>query len=343
MNFNSMTCKELKSVIDGQSIADRIPVIIHFWVHPETFGDKEKEIRQILSEYPCDANIIEIKIPEVYRAPADDPEYRWVDFDDPYFDEKTAIDEKIAINDWSQLERILEKFPDPYYKGMFPDIIDNDGRYKLGHWWNILFERHWSLRGMINALTDFYLYPDEVHKLYQALTDFYMIVIERGKQELGLDGIFLGDDIGTQTGPFFSPEIFRIFYRPYYKQIIDKAHSFGMHVWLHSCGDVELFIPDFIDMGLDILHPIQKYTMDEKEISAKYGRDICIWAGFDVQRIIPWGTVREVREEVRFMTETYYRPEGKLILGAGNGINGDCPTESLSALFDEIMSKGRFI
>ena len=93
-------------------------------------------------------------------------------------------------------------------------------------------------------------------------------------------------------------------------------------------------------MGLNVIHPIQKYTMDEKVIAEKYGSDICIWAGFDVQQVIPWGTPAEVRDEVRFMMDTYYRPEGKFMLTAGNGINQDCPLESLQALYYEAFKYG---
>jgi uroporphyrinogen-III decarboxylase len=108
-----------------------------------------------------------------------------------------------------------------------------------------------------------------------------------------------------------------------------------MHFWLHTCGNIELFLPYFVEIGSDVIHPIQKYTMEEKKIADKFGKDICIWAGFDVQRIIPYGTPDEVREEVRFMIDTYYRPEGRLIITAGNGITADCPIESLEALLDE--------
>ena len=75
--------------------------------------------------------------------------------------------------------------------------------------------------------------------------------------------------------------------------------------------------------------------MDEKEIVASYGNDITFWGGFDVQHIIPYGTVQQVRDEVDSMFECYYRPEGGFIFTAGNGINGDCPVDSLEALYDQ--------
>ena len=95
-----------------------------------------------------------------------------------------------------------------------------------------------------------------------------------------------------------------------------------------------------LEIGVDVLHPIQKYTMDEREVAQKYGKDLCIWAGFDVQRIIPYGTPEDVRREVRFLLDTYARPEGRLILAAGNNMTPDTPMESLEALLDEALRYG---
>ena len=86
--------------------------------------------------------------------------------------------------------------------------------------------------------------------------------------------------------------------------------------------------------------PIQKHTMDERVIADTYGKDIAIWAGFDVQQTIPWGTPGDVRREVRFMLDTYARPEGRLLFTAGNGINQDCSLDSLEALYDEAYAYG---
>lgn len=340
MDFKPLSREELKSVIEGKSIAKRVPSVVHFWTNQEVFGDNKDKAISLLNKYPNDVLSISINTPDTFYAPDDDPSYRWSNYDDPYVGQDVAIDSQIVINDWEQLDGILADFPNPNYKGMFKEAVEDDGRYRLGFWWHCLFERFWKLRGMTNSLMDFYTDPEEIHRLMRSITDFYKIMIKRAKNELNLDGIFTSDDIGTQTGPFFSPEIFREFFKPYYKELIDTAHSVGIHFWLHTCGNIEIFIPDFIEIGLDVLHPIQKYTMEEKRIAEKYGNDICIWAGFDVQRIIPWGTPEEVRNEVRFMMDTYFRPEGKFMITAGNAITSDCKPESLEALLDEAYHYG---
>ena len=99
---------------------------------------------------------------------------------------------------------LLIDFPSADYPGLFPEIPEADGRYRIAHWWYTLFERHWSLRGMSDALMDFYTDPESVHRLYDALTTFYCRMIERAHEEVGADAVYSTDDIGTQTGLLFT-------------------------------------------------------------------------------------------------------------------------------------------
>ena len=340
MIFENLMKEDIVNVVEGKKNASRVPIIYKFWVHPTAFGERENEVYRIMDKYPEDVQRIGISMPDVYKGRDDDPEYRWMNFDAPVINESKGLDERGAIEDWEMLDDILKKFPNPEYKGMFPDIQNPDGRYRLGNWWFCFFERHWQLRGMTNALMDYYTDPESVHRLFDAICSFYERMIERSAKELKLDGIFVSDDLGTQNNSFFSIDIFREFFKPYYKRIIDKAHENGMHFWLHSCGNIENLIPDLIEIGLDVLHPIQKHTMDQKKIANLFGDKICIWAGFDVQQVIPWGTELEVRQEVRDMIDTYARKDGRFMLTAGNGVNGDCTLESLDALFDESLNYG---
>lgn len=337
--MRSLTKQEVINVIEGKRTTERIPNLCSFWIYPGSFEGQEEEMRQWLAEQAYDISVQGVRMPDVCRGTEEDPEYCWLPAG---WEGKTegGIDSQVYLEDWEDTELVEEmyaKFPSPDTANIFPgkEKIDH-AKYVVGHWFYCLFERHWSIRGMENALTDFYFYPEEVHRLYQKLTDFYIRIMERFREECGADGIFTSDDIGTQTGPFFSLEIFRTFFKPYYKQIIDKAHELGMHFWLHTCGNIELFMEDFIEIGLDVIHPIQKYTMDEKQIVRKYGGRICFLAGFDVQNIIPYGTPEDVRVEVRFLIDTFFRPDGRFMITMGNGSTNDWKKESLQALYDEI-------
>jgi hypothetical protein len=335
--------EEVKKVIEGKGAARRIPMTIHQWINAKTFGNREALYQEILDQYPSDIKTINLNIPQVFDAPKDDPSYRWLNFDNP-FPQGTAMDAAGALDDWEKLDGVLADFPSPDYPGLITqNPPPDDGVYRVGLWWYWLFERLWSIRGMENALCDFFENGDKVHLFFRALTDFYKTIVSRGKNELGLDAVWTSDDIGTQTGPFFSLDIFREFFKPYYKELIDHTHNLGMHFWLHACGNIEPFIPELIEIGLDVLHPIQKYTMDEREIASKFGKDICIWAGMDVQRTIPYGSPEDVRKEVRFLYDTYYRKEGRLMLTAGNKMTADTPLESLKAFLDEALNYGKKI
>lgn len=342
MKYEALTRDEVKSVIEGRAKTRRVPTLIHFWVHPNEFGDRRQAVLDLMDEYPQDMQTCGFWMPSTYRgANATAPNFSWLPYSNPYVDKQVAIDAAVALDDWAKLDDVLRAFP----KADFPELLKfmpvPDGRYRLAHWFFCLFERHWSLRGMTNALVDYYEHPDEVHRLFDALATFYCGIIERSAKEKPCDGLWTSDDLGTQTSGFFSVDIFREFYKPYYKRIFDTCHRLGMDVWMHACGCVASYIPDWLEIGLDVLHPIQKYAMDEREVAARFGKQLTIFAGLEVQQVIPWGTPEEVRAEVRFLMDTYWRPgEGRCMLTAGNGINGDCTLPSLQAFFEEAFDYG---
>ena len=96
-------------------------------------------------------------------------------------------------------------------------------------------------------------------------------------------------------------------------------------------------------MHLDVIHPIQKYAMDETKVVRAFGGQISFWSGFDVQRIIPYGTPEDVRREVRHLMDTYARPDGRFLLTAGNGITPDTPIANLAALYEEAYAYGAVV
>lgn len=336
--MKALTKQEVKNVIEGKRTNERIPNLCTFWINPGAFGDKEQEMREWLEKQVYDIDVVKVRLPGMTEGTDKEPEYCWL----PAGTKKeigAGLDQAAYVDDWEDtafVEEMFAKFPTPEIEDLFGDKKPNHEKYVIVQWFYCLFERHWSIRGMENALTDFYLYPEEVHRLYQKLTDFYIRILERAKAEHNVDGIFTSDDIGTQTGPFFSLEIFRTFFKPYYKQLIDKAHELGMHFWLHTCGNIEVFLEDFIEIGLDVIHPIQKHTMDEVRIAKMYGERICILAGFDVQQTIPYGTPDDVRKEARYLIDTFSRPDGRFMITMGNGATRDWKKESLEALYEEI-------
>ena len=324
-------------------------MLLHMWHWDKAHGDQWEEVAAIQREYPMDVKHVHLHTPAVYQDPNDPsyvPGYSWMPFPPPPPSKTaTGMDAHVLIKDWEMLDEVLAHWPDPtrpelYVKQAEEIAADAQGRYVLLAWWYCLYERLWTFRGMENILCDFYDYPDEVHRLMDAITDFNCALVRSAATHLKGDGIFVSDDIGMQTGPMFSPAIFEEFFKPRYAKIFQTAHDCGLHFWLHTCGNIRPFLPHLIEIGLDVIHPIQKYTMDEQEIARDFGGHICFWTGMDVQQILPKGTPEEVRQEVRFMIDTYDRPNGGCMITAGNGVTGDVPVENAFAFYDEAYHYG---
>lgn len=323
----------------------RVPMAIAQWWNPaDAFGDRQDEILAIQAQYPQDTFFTRVRRPIVFEDPDDPmyiPGYTWTHLPKPETGEDSVgMDANVAISDWSMLDDILAQWPKPRPELVERPIEDGGDRYRGIYWAYCLYERMWSMRGMENTLCDFYENPECVHRLLDAICDFHCEAIARGGKELNADAIWTTDDIGMQTGPMFSLQVFREFFKPRYAKMIKTAHDHGMHFWLHTCGNVEIFLDDFVEIGLDVIHPIQKYTMDETKIAAKYGGKLSFWSGMDVQQILPFGTPEDVRAEVRFMIDTYDRPDGGCLITAGNGITPDAPTENILAFYDETYNYG---
>ncbi len=348
MNMNDsdllkpLSLEEFRSFIRGNPKAPRIPLLIHSWVNPRSFKELQEKVEEILASYPEDVQLCPFMMPSVFRDEIETaPQYSWLQIEKPAGFDALPRDERIVLPDWNNLDEVLENFPDPESECLFTWYNPPDGRYRLAKWFYCLFERHWQLRGMQNALLDYYDYPEQVHKLFSSVTKFYCRIIERAGTEQKCHGVWTSDDLGTKNGPFFSREIFLEFYKPYYRKLADAAHRNGMEFWLHTCGDIELFLPDYLEIGVDVIHPIRKFAMDGEKVVSRFGGKISFLAGLDVQQALPWGTPEEVRSELRWMVDTFLdRKQGKMIISAGNKIKKDCPLENLKTFFEESINYG---
>lgn len=336
IEMETLKRQEVINVIEGKGAASRVPLCYDMWIYNNAFGNSDEKRAQWLEKYPCDIAYFDMRMPEVTAGHPDDPNFCW-GIPGKSVDQEKGLDAQMLIENWEDSDWFFDTFPSSESPALLPPAFEKDDRYLLGRWWFCFFERLWSLRGMENALTDFYLYPEYIHKLFRKLTDFYMRNMERCKEVFDCDGFFVSDDIGTQTAPFFSVEIFREFFKPYYKEIFDKAHELGCHFWIHTCGNIKVFLPEFIEIGLDIIHPIQKNTMDEREIMEEFGGQICFLSGIDVQYLFAFGTPQEVREEVKYLKETFSRPDGRLMMTMGNGSTPDWKIENLEAMYEAAL------
>ncbi|MBN1669524.1 MAG: methylcobamide--CoM methyltransferase [Kiritimatiellae bacterium] len=257
-----------------------------------------------------------------------------------------AHDSKCVIDDWRRLDEFIAKMPDPDKDPVFEELAQRaararaDDRYLLFGWWRLFFERPWGLRGMQNLMIDYYEAPEQVRRLHAALCDLYAGYIRRAVRELKPDGFWTSDDLGHQTAPMMSPAIFDELIKPYYVQVGKVLKQTGLHWWLHSCGDNTPLLPALIEAGVNVFHPVQKHTMDEKVVASEFGDRITFLAGIDVQHALREKSPGGVREEVRLLIDTFDRPDGGLCIAAGNGIVAGTPFENIEAFLDEALRYG---
>ena len=258
-----------------------------------------------------------------------------------------AHDSACVIDDWAKLDEFIAKLPRPENDPAFSALIEaaataqSQNRYTIFGWANLFFEKPWGLRGMENLMCDYYTAADEIHKLHGALCGTYCSYIEMAERLLKPDGFWATDDLGHQTGPMMNPEVFHDLLFPYYRRLGTTLRECNMHFWLHSCGDNTLLLPDLIDAGVTVFHPVQKHTMDEARVAAEFGDRLTFLAGIDVQHTLQEKTPNGVREEVRFLIDTFDRTDGGMCLAAGNGIVAGTPIENIEAFLDEAVLYGQ--
>ena len=250
------------------------------------------------------------------------------------------------LDDWAKLDEFIACLPNPEQDPQFDwakemeEKAHAENRYFVFGWWRLFFERPWEIRGMLNLLKDFIRCPEQVHKLYDALCQTYLAYLRRALRELQFDGFWTSDDLGHQKQLFMSPETFRRYLKPCYERIGTLLYEHGIHWWLHSCGNNTLIMGDLAEAGVNVFHPVQKHTMDEYTVAAQHGEHISFLAGFDVQQTLRTASPEEVRAEVRFLIDTFDRPDGGLCLAAGNGILPGTPLENVDAFLDEALVYG---
>jgi uroporphyrinogen decarboxylase len=255
-------------------------------------------------------------------------------------------------------EERIENFPwpDPFEAGRFKGIAVEAQRlrktgcavimstYGLGHW-----DYAHLLSGMEQSLMDLVLRPREMERVLQKIHEVQMGFWERGLEIVGdnIDIAMHSDDLGVQTGPMMSPHMYRRFVKPLHEEMIrmiKKKAGGDVKVLLHSCGSVRLLIPDFIEVGFDILNPVQvrAANMDTRELKKEFGKDICFCGGgVDTQEILPRGTPGQVRDEVRRRLDDL-APGGGYIFAAVHNIQADVPPENLQAMYETLQEYGKY-
>lgn len=199
-----------------------------------------------------------------------------------------------------------------------------------------IFETAWALRGYEKLLMDFVLNPELAEQILDIPFRYHLAAALK-LADLGVDMIWLGDDVGAQTSMLMSPAIWRRFLKPRLAQFIRTLKSLHpqLKIAYHSDGCIYSIIPDLIEIGVDVLNPIQPKSMDPERLAKEYGRTLCFWGSIDEQHTLPFGTAEDVRREVLTRLRTLGR-QGGLIIGPTHHVQLDTPMENFWAMVKTI-------
>jgi uroporphyrinogen-III decarboxylase len=156
---------------------------------------------------------------------------------------------------------------------------------------------------------------------------------------MGVDMIWIGDDVGAQNAMLLSPSLWRMFLKPRMARFIStvKGINPALKVAYHSDGCIYPIVPDLIEVGVDVLNPVQPRSMDPVTLKRDYGDRLCFWGSIDEQGTLPFGTAADVRREVITRLATIGR-RGGLIIGPTHHVQLDTPVENVQALVDTVRS-----
>ena len=246
----------------------------------------------------------------------------------------------------------LHPWPDPDwfdYEGMRP-ICEALSQYALvirdpGPNATCVLRLAMFLRGTEQFMMDLVMNPELAGAIITQVEGFYLEFDRRIFENVGdlTDLYFIADDVGVQAGLMISPRMFRDFVKPSLGRLIAQGKAYGQKIMYHTCGAVRDLIPDFIEMGVDVLNPIQPSAahMDPEGLKRDFGRDLCFHGALDIQTVLSSGTPDQVRAEVERLCEVL-GPGGGFILAPTNNIMPETPVDNILALYDAAKTVGRY-
>ena len=226
-------------------------------------------------------------------------------------------------------------FPDPLDPRFFDDINLKIEKYPdCFRVFNIgfsLYERAWTLRGMVPLMMDFYDNPDFVRDLFRQIADYNIAQVKKAL-EFDIDAVYFGDDWGQQHGLQMGYKLWKKFIFPELKRMYSVVKDAGKYVFIHSCGDVDELFDDLIDIGLNCFNPFQPEVMDVWSLLPKYRGKLSFHGGISTQQTLPFGTTKDVEIETRKLIEL--GKEGSYILAPAHAVEGDVPLENMLAFIN---------
>jgi uroporphyrinogen decarboxylase len=208
-------------------------------------------------------------------------------------------------------------------------------------------ETFFRLRGYEDGYLDLVAQPALARRIMERVLEIKLAYWERVLGQLGEDVDVLGeaDDLGGQLAPLFSPATYRELVKPLHAELFRSLHAGSRaKVFLHSCGAIRELIPDLIEIGVDILNPVQVSApgMDSAELKREFGRDLVFWGGaVDTQGVLGTASAEQVRTEVRRRVEDL-KPGGGFVFASVHNIQADVPPEHVLAMWHALDEVGAY-
>ncbi len=221
-----------------------------------------------------------------------------------------------------EAERVIRAYQDEYWiVGVTPTTI---------------FETAWALRGYERLLMDMAADEGKANRVLDIPYHYHTMVTQQ-LVNLGVDMIWLGDDVGGQNSMLMSPKMWRKYLKPRMADLIASLRVINPSIKIayHTDGVVYPIIPELIEIGIDVLNPIQPQAMDPARLKREHGDRLCFWGSMDIQQTIPFGTPDDVKREVITRLKTIGQGGG-LIIGPTHNLQLDTPLENFWALVNTI-------
>ncbi len=234
------------------------------------------------------------------------------------------------------------RFPDPDDKSRYSKydniIKANTDKFVVADIGFSLFERAWTLMGGFeNLLIAMIDNKKFVHSLFDKILDFNLRVIDNACS-FDIDAMMFGDDWGQQTSLIMGPMLWGEFIKPRIRQMYGSVKSKGKYVFIHSCGKVDELFPELIDCGLDMFNPFQPEVIDVFESKRKYGDRLSFYGGISTQKLLPFGTVQQVKDEVKKLLDVIGE-NGGYIASPAHATPGDAKPENIAAMIEVLQNQ----
>lgn len=225
-------------------------------------------------------------------------------------------------------------------------IREKDSKALVGGFCGHIFQAALEMRGFEAFLLDLVSNPKVAEAILENITNNHIMEFEEYASTVGtkLDIIQILDDLGTQSSLWMNPEMYRKMIKPHHKRFFEHIKkTCDASLMMHSDGAISQIIPDFIEIGVDILNPVQ-YTaagMNLSKIKKTFGKDLTLWGGgIDTQSILPFKSPEEVREEVKRNLDIL-SPDGGFVFATVHNILDGVPSENIEAAFNAVLDYGK--